>query len=245
MVIFFPKKSLGQNFLIQPQVALDMAFSVSNSDLVVEIGPGTGALTKKLLEKGARVIAVEKDNLLYKRLSEENVDNLEVIHGDVLETDLFIKEPYKIVANIPYYITGKIIRHFLETENQPTSMTLLIQKEVAERIVAKDSKESLLSISVKVYGNPTYIKTVKRGNFNPIPKVDSAILHIENISRDNFKNLDENLFFKVLKTGFSSKRKKVSKNLKSLIRIEDPRRPEDLSLKDWLDIVRKMSQQFQ
>lgn len=243
MVVFFPKKSLGQNFLIQPQIAEDMATAgkVSEGDTVVEIGPGTGALTRALLERGAKVIAVEKDDLLYKKLSEESVENLEVTHGDVLEIDLFIKEAYKIVANIPYYITGKIIRHFLEIENKPTSITLLIQKEVAERIVAKDGKESLLSISVKAYGNPTYIKTVKRGNFNPIPKVDSAILTIENIS--GIEDVPEDLFFRVLKIGFSSKRKKVSKNLKSLVRIEDNRRPEDLSLEDWKNITKTMSRQ--
>ena len=132
-------------------------------------------------------------------------------------------DTYKIVANIPYYVTGQVIRKFLEAENQPDSMTLLLQKEVAERIVAKDGKESLLSLSVKIFGEPKYIQTVKRGSFEPAPNVDSAIIHIADISRKNFEGADadvdgifEEKFFKLIHAGFAHKRKQLLPNLAAL-----------------------------
>jgi len=165
---------------------------------------------------------------------------------------------YKVVANIPYYITGEIIRTFLETKaplTQPTSMTLMVQKEVAQRIVASDGKESILSMSVKAYGEPKYVQKVPAMLFNPAPKVDSAILHIANISKDFFKenHITEQGFFRVLKQGFAQKRKKLTNNLKPLITpkpgfgvedileqigIEPKARAETLTLEQWGQLTR-------
>ena len=159
---------------------------------------------------------------------------------------------YKLVTNIPYYITGQIIRKFLETENQPSSMTLLVQKEVADRIVAKDGKESLLSISVKAYGSPKYIQTVRRGSFDPAPKVDSAIIHIADISRKNFQKISEENFFRLIHAGFAHKRKQLLPNLASLypkdaltntfegLKIPLQFRAENLHLTKWLELCKEL-----
>ena len=192
-----PKKSLGQNFL-RSKVVVDGIVSASlleQKDLCLEIGPGEGVLTEALLKKGVKVIAVEKDDRLIPVLEEKFKNeisdyNLKIIHGDILELDIekiIGKSKYKLVANIPYYITGQIIRRFLESQKQPVSITLLVQKEVAERIVSKDKKESLLSLSVKAYGEPKYVHKVSKGAFHPQPKVDSAVIFIEIISKKNSK----------------------------------------------------------
>src|SRR3989344_4154177 len=163
------KKSLGQHFLTD-QTVLQIIIAtarLTTNDTVLEIGPGLGNLTKALLATGACVIAVEKDDRLINRLTEKFAaaiknKQLELIHADLLDLDLTYKlqaTTYKLIANIPYYLTGQIIRQFLTATNQPQSMTLMLQKEVAERIVAADGKESLLSISVKAYGAPHYIQT--------------------------------------------------------------------------------------
>ena len=256
---FFAKKSLGQNFLIQPQIVKDIvaASNTTEKDTVVEIGPGTGLLTKELLNTGSKIIAIEKDDRLIEILKETFAEHitsgkLELIHGDILETNVDMEGKYKIVANIPYYITGKVIRLFLEKQNKPSSITLLVQKEVAERAVSRDQKESLLSISIKAYGTPRYVRTVKAGNFAPIPKVNSAVLHIADISDKNFKYSSELHFFDILHAGFSSKRKKLFKNLKKhnednaldyafeTCSIEKGLRAEDLSVKDWVCLVNKL-----
>ncbi len=229
------KKSLGQNFL-QSKEILNKIIETANlkeNDNVLEIGPGKGILTEKILEKVKKVIIIEKDTRLIEFLNEKfkkDIKNkkLKIIEGDILDFDIkkdnFFKksQKYKIVANIPYYITGQIIKKFLSAEKQPTEMVLMVQKEVAKRIV--DKKESLLSLSVKVYGEPKYIKTVKAKNFLPQPKVDSAILIIKDISKDFFKSLNittiklfekEKFFFNLIKAGFSHKRKILLNNLKT------------------------------
>ena len=260
------KKSLGQNFL-NSDGALDAiikAGRVTKGDKVLEIGPGKGALTKRLLETGANVVAVEKDDRLIPILEdlfakEINTKKLTLIHGDVLKFDpslygLKAKE-YKLIANIPYYITGEITRKFLSGNFQPSLIVVLVQKEVAERITTstqgsvkiKEGKESILSISVKAYGQPKYIQTVKAGSFFPPPKVDSAILLIDNISKKNFENIfKEQKFFYVLKTGFAHKRKTLSSNLKrfttkeklSEFGINQKERAENITLEQWLEIAR-------
>lgn len=219
------KKSLGQNFL-KSQAALHMmctAGEVKKGDTVLEIGPGKGALTRKLLDAGAHVIAIEKDRDLLPILEETFKQDIEkggltLISGDILEFDPklhgCIEHAYKIIANIPYNITGAIIKKFLSEVIQPQTMVLLVQKEVAERIVARDGKESILSLSVKVYGNPRYMMKVAKRFFNPAPKVDSAIIAITEISKKKVSGkVHEELFFQYIKAGFAHKRKVLRKNL--------------------------------
>jgi 16S rRNA (adenine1518-N6/adenine1519-N6)-dimethyltransferase len=215
----YAKKTLGQHFLKSERAlaSIVLAGEVKGGDTILEIGPGTGALTEKLLAAGAHVVAVEKDDGLFASLGEKFKNkNLEIIHADILEFDISKLGTYKLVANIPYNITGAILEKFLQDPpagGQPERMVLLVQKEVAERIVARDGKESILSISVKAYGDPKYIETVKAGSFAPAPSVDSAILKIGNISKSFFNSFSEEDFFKILKAGFQAKRKKLSSNL--------------------------------
>lgn len=223
------KRSLGQNFLTSGAAikAIVDAAGVSETDTVLEIGPGKGALTKEILARGARVIAIEKDDDLYKALQQtfaaELIEGkLGLVHGDALEQDVAAfgvsSGGYKIVANIPFNITGALTRYYLSNTVQPQTMALIVQKEVAERIASRDGKESILSMSVQAYGTPRYIKTIKAGSFTPKPKVDSAIILIEDISRTRFKsNEQEDYFFQLVKAGFAQKRKKLSGNLKTIL----------------------------
>lgn len=250
-----PKKSLGQHFLTS-QGALSTMIDASNlagDDIVVEIGPGRGILTEKLLVFVGKVIAVEKDASLISLLKEKFAKEIAsgkliLIEGDVLKFDIdSINSPYKLIANIPYYITGEIIRKFLTAKYKPKSMTLLVQKEVVERIVARDGKESILSLSVKFFGTPKYIKTVKRGSFNPPPKVDSAVIKIE--VRDTRHETQEKDFFRLVKMGFKSKRKKLISNLSALyekekltsaftkLSLNENTRAEDVQLSKWLELL--------
>ncbi len=256
------KKSLGQHFLNSPHIISDivLAGGVSKDDTVLEIGPGEGVLTAELLKTGAHVISVEKDDrlipILHKTFIKEiALKQLELIHADVLDLELphLAHTSYKLIANIPYYITGQILRMFLESNTQPSLMTLLVQKEVAERVVAKDGKESLLSLSVKIFGNPKYIRTVGRGAFAPQPNVDSAVLNIENISQKNLEGIDKALFFKLIHAGFAHKRKQLLPNLTILydktrlteifakIGIEPKARAEDLTLSTWIKLCSNLS----
>lgn len=241
------KKSLGQHFLTSVDIARAVvsAGKVTADDTVLEIGPGKGMLTRELLSTGAHVIAIEKDSecipYLYTEFdSHIQSGQLKVIEGDVRQYTPD-KTPYKLIANIPYYITGEIIRTFLEREQKPSTVSLLVQKEVAERI-ARSKKESLLSLSVKAYGTPKYIKTVKAGSFFPKPGVDSAILAIYDISGDFFADIDEKEFFAMLHTAFGEKRKQIGKTLRNLIPeeklpIDRTTRPEDVSLSTWKEIL--------
>jgi len=294
------KKSLGQNFL-KSNLALKKiikAGEISPNDIVLEIGPGKGALTEKLLEKAKLVIAVEKDKNLFQFLQEkfsEEIKNgkLILIEEDILKfkisqmRNIILKSlgsrdgdgqrkfsaenfcafqnnvphfNYKIIANIPYNITGAILKKFLTEKNQPSMMVLMVQNEVAKRIVANDKKESILSISVKAYGEPKIIMKVPARYFSPAPKVDSAIIAIKNISRKIFtKNkineghalmdgtwhdsAESKNFWEIIHAGFSHKRKKLSNNLKNIIKnIPEEykgKRAENLSLSDWINIAKE------
>ena len=258
-MMFKAKKSLGQNFL-KSQKALRQileAGEVKYDNLVLEIGPGKGALTEKLLEAGAKVLAIEKDGELYEFLGEKFQNSkLSLENKDILEFDSnSLKGDYKLIANIPYNITGAIIKKFLTCENQPKLMVLMVQYEVAKRILAQDGKESLLSISVKAYGAPKFIAKVSKKYFSPSPKVDSAIILIENISKNTFsnENIEENSFWKIVKVGFAHKRKKLLKNLKNLdldtnleqifdsLNLPENIRAEDLKIKDWINLSRALN----
>lgn len=259
------KKSLGQNFLNSDAILgkIVLASDILPSDTILEIGPGKGALTNKLLTVAGTVIAIEKDDQLFAYLSDHYSNyitegKLVLIHGDILEFDpesLRKYSNYKLIANIPYNITGAIIEKFLDCTFQPEMMVLMVQKEVAERIIAKNKKtggqgkESILSIAIKIYGTPTYICTVKAGNFTPAPSVDSAVIKINTISRSHFINKHhEEVFFQIMKAGFAHKRKTLAGNLKNILEPElveqvfsaaglrPVARAEDIPTDDWLSL---------
>lgn len=265
------KKLLGQNFL-KSNLALKKiieAGEISPRDIILEIGPGKGALTEKLLEKAGCVIAVEKDRNLFELLQEKfakeiSAGKLILIEGDILKFNPSIYKlkigNYKLISNIPYNITGAILKKFLQgnpstplgTRNQPSMMVLMVQNEVAKRICVHcvhtrygQGKESILSISVKAYGEPKMIMKVPARYFSPAPKVDSAIIAIKNISRKIFteNKINEEKFWKIVRAGFAHKRKKLSSNLKKYIGPSyvvklGNKRAEDLSLEDWVSLVK-------
>ncbi len=256
---FEHKRSLGQNFLTSAVVPNWMAecAAVGAGDTVLEIGPGTGMLTTALLARKAHVLAVEADSRAVAELelrfpSEIKSGQLVIHHGDAREITpqtLGLKDhSFKVVANIPYYLSGFLLRSFLESAIQPNTLTFLIQKELAFRI-ARDKKESLLSLSVKAFGTPAYSRNVGRGHFHPIPKVDSAILTITSINRDNFAKVDMKLFFEVLHLGLGKKRKQLLANLTEKyprtsleevflkLSLSPTVRGEDVPLNMWLGLV--------
>lgn len=242
------KKSLGQNFLSDPAILKKIVAvsGVGAEDTVLEIGPGLGTLTREILTTDASVIAIEKDHRLITPLEEKfakEIANgkLKIIEGDILDSIPYnlLPKTYHIIANLPYYITGQALSTFLSAEHQPNSMTLLLQKEVVDRIVAHNGKESLLSLSVKVYGEPKKEFIVKGGSFNPAPKVDSVVITIKNIGRKNFKSPDhEKKVFEILHQGFAHKRKQLKNNLSGVnltnCNLDLKKRAEELSLNDWL-----------
>ncbi len=259
---FTAKKSLGQNFLTNPKIAerIAQAADIKTGETVLEIGPGTGMLTRALLKEGARVIALEADSrtlpILNASFEKELLDGqLTLIHGDVRTYDIasVLKGfSYKVVANIPYYLSGMLFRLFLEnTADQPSTIVFLVQKEVAERIV-RSKKESILSLSIKAYGEPSFVATVSRGNFSPQPNVDSAVLKISDISKNSFKSVPESAFFTILKTGFAAKRKHLAGNLSLLmpradilaafdaLKLPHDVRGEDIHIDTWLALAEKL-----
>lgn len=262
-----PKKSLGQNFLNNARIPELMAEAggVTEGDTVLEIGPGVGALTRELLKKGATVVAIEADHRAVQALEETFVSEIRakkliIIHEDVRKVDLkelgFKPYNFKIVANIPYYLSGMLFRIFLESNIQPSDLVFLVQKEVAERI-ARDKKESLLSLSVKVFGDPQYVKTVGKGNFTPQPKIDSAIIAVRNISDERLtqSGVTRELFFNIIHEGFKSKRKQLIGNLSDTYRraglthifstlgLPLDIRGEDLPLDMWLKLCQTIFHQ--
>ncbi|MDP2788695.1 MAG: rRNA adenine dimethyltransferase family protein [bacterium] len=248
------KKSLGQNFLKSETVLekIVTAGEIVPEDIILEIGPGKGVLTEKLLKKASAVIAVEKDRELYEFLKDKFEKDIKsgalvLRNEDILDFDLSSTlsrlnldtlDTYKIIANIPYNITGAILKKFLTATHQPERMVLMVQNEVAKRIVARDGKakpheikssgvarsaksgfsESILSISVKAYGVPKIITKVGARYFSPKPKVDSAMISITDISRKTFteNKVSEEKFWKIVRAGFAHKRKKLKGNLKNL-----------------------------
>ncbi len=261
------KKSLGQHFLTSPVVPTWMcdAANLQPGDTVLEIGPGTGVLTKEILARGATVIALEADSRAVEILkttfaTEIAAGTLTVVHTDVRELDLttlpgLTDHGFKVVANIPYYLSGFLFRLFLESLLQPSCLVYLVQKEVAKRAtssLSRDEKESLLSLSIKAYGEPKYIKTVSRGHFTPPPKVDSGIILIDHISRNRFTTCTEATFFKLIKLGFGQKRKQLIGNLSETYRREALEavfatinlpltvRAEDIPIETWIELATKL-----
>jgi len=267
-----PLKRLGQNFLIDKGVIKRTiaAADLKKNNIVLEIGPGTGFLTKELAKKVKTVIAVEKDarmvNLLNENIKSWGYKNIKVFQEDVLKADIkryMLKTPkhpakagatgqainYKLVANLPYYITSPVIRSFLERNNPPKLMVLMIQKEVAQRICAKPPNMSILAVSVQFYAKPKIISFVSKKSFWPQPKVDSAIIKITKIKEQRIIN--RKFFFEIVRAGFSQPRKKIINNLykklkKDRKRIADwllknkvrpEQRAETLSINDWLALT--------
>lgn len=259
----FKKKSLGQNFLKNKGVVAKIldAGEICGKDIILEIGPGEGFMTEELLKVAKKVIAIEKDDRLIPILQQKFSSEIYsgkflLIHDDVLSYEIsdfkLQANSYKLIANIPYYITGEILRKFLESEIQPYLMVLMLQKEVAERIVSRDGKESILSMSVKAYGNPKFVDTVKAGSFSPAPSVDSAILKVENISKTFFEKFSEEKFFEIMKLGFGQKRKMLLGNLKKKFteeklksaflkaKIDEKARAETITLKQWKILIENL-----
>ena len=214
-------KTLGQHFLANKGIIekIILAAELTKEDVVLEIGPGLGALTFELSKRAERVIAVEKDEklagVLKEKLTEQKIDNVEVMTGDILKflnSGFMLHIPnFKVVANIPYYITSHLIRLLLELENKPENIILMIQKEVAQRICATDKKESLLSISVKFYADPKILFYVSKDSFLPPPKIDSAVIEIT--PKKSPAPIEPDKFFAVVKAGFSAPKKMLISNL--------------------------------
>ena len=226
------KKSLGQNFLKDSKTIQAVIDTAVLGTTVLEVGPGKGALTKKLLQAGHQVIAVEKDDRLIEVLEDMFTDEissqqLQIVHGDALETKPemlgLVDGQYQIVTNLPYYITGIFLRTTLEHSVRPTSITLLLQREVIDRIVSRDGKGSLLATSVTAFGTVKKICNVPRKYFSPIPAVDSAVLYISDISDRQFTDAGVSIdqFFTVVRAGFANKRKMLKNNLSTLLQDTD------------------------
>jgi len=251
-----PSRSKGQNFLVNGKIYdfIVKAAALESNDTVLEVGPGLGFLTVRLAQAARRVLAVELDDRLaaYLRAGQEEagLTNLEIINQDILNfkpTDYGLKDfAYKIVANLPYNISSIFLRNWLSGSIRPQSLLLMLQKEVVERIVARPSKMSLLSLSVQYYAEAKMLKTVKSGNFWPEPQVDSALLRLTLYNRPLSSDEDQK-FFRLAKFGFSSKRKMLKNNLAAGLKISSGVileiltqqglaagvRAQDLSLEQW------------
>lgn len=254
-----PNKAFGQNFLID-RSALDKviaAAEITPADEVLEVGAGTGVLTRELAQRARRVVAVEieQDMLTLLEKTTAEFTNVELLARDLLLLDpveVFGNAPYKLVANLPYYITAPTFRHFLESANAPTLMVVMVQWEVAQRITAQPGDLSVLGISVQFYGRPQIVARVPAGSFYPAPKVDSAILRIDVNPESLLSPAERTSFFKVVQAGFSMRRKQLHNSLthglhvkNELIRewlaaasIEASRRAETLSIAEWLRLWR-------
>jgi len=266
-----PRKGLGQNFLIDKNI-LDKIIKVADlkkTDNVLEVGSGLGFLTERLIEKTKKVVAVEKDRKLFNYLQKTvgaihelptllNKDILKITSTELKEH--FKGKPYKIVANIPYNITSRFLKTFLESDYQPSEMILMVQKEVAERIIAKPGQMNLLALSVQFFSNPKILFRVSPTCFYPAPKVESAVIRLGEIKKDKFAVSAEQ-FFPLVKKGFSQKRKqllnlleqvrkqknKKTKNQKEKllkifeeIGLKPTARAQELGLEDWVNLVRKI-----
>jgi len=251
-----PSRSKGQNFLINEKIYDEIveAAEINSEDTVLEVGPGLGFLTAKLSKVAKKVVAVELDdklaNFLQIGLDSQDVENVEIVNQDVLKFNpTVLPAGYKVVANLPYNITSIFLRTFLNQKNRPTSLVLMLQKEVAERLVAKPGDMSMLALSVQFFGDVEIIREVKAGNFWPEPKVDSAVIRliIKEEKRGNISFKEEKDFFRLAKFGFSAKRKMLKNNLASGLKIsnsdaekllqtvglDNKVRAEDLSVDNW------------
>ncbi len=288
-----PRKSLGQNFLVDEHAlsGIVRAAEITADDVVLEIGPGLGSLTRQLADTARHVIAVEIDRALIPPLRSvlSARSNISIVEGDILKLDpsellvepslrgasfatkqsppgedeiasqralaMTIQEHYKVVANIPYYITSAIIRHLLEAEIKPRSIVLTIQLEVAQRIIAQPDDMNLLAVSVQFYGVPRLVQRIPAGAFYPAPDVDSAVVRIDLPDQPRVSVKDVDWFFKVAKAGFGQKRKQLHNSLAaglpikheqirqalSEVGIDPKRRAETLTLGEWAKLSDQLS----
>jgi len=257
-----PNKRMGQNFLISKTILREIikAANLKPSNIVLEIGPGLGILTRELIKKVKKVIAVEKDkklaDILKEELNNDKIENIQIINQDILkfESSSFnLKEPYKLVANLPYYITGPVIRMFLESTKPPELMVLMVQKEVGKRICAQPPKMSKLAVFSQFYGKPEIVKFVSKKSFRPQPKVDSVILRIKPLALIDKRLIKTNrkLFSKIVRAGFSQPRKQLINNFSKSLelsrekvekwlkenKIQPSQRAESLTVENWVDLT--------
>lgn len=258
-----PKDFFGQNFLVDGEVlsSIVQAAAISKNDTILEVGPGLGVLTWELVQKAGKVIAVEKDKSLVPILKSnlKEFKNLTILNEDILSFHLekSISGPYKVVANIPYYLSSHLFRYLLDLKLKPELIVLMVQKEVGERIVATPGELSILGISVQMKADVKIARYVSKQSFWPIPKVDSAIIIIK--PKNKYPQIkDEKLFFRIVKAAFSGKRKQIHNTLaagftlnkeetqKLLLKIGiDPKtRPQDLSIEEWIALYRKLKAAF-
>ncbi len=256
----FLTKKMGQNFLIDKSALEKIinAGNVSKKDTVIDVGAGIGTLTLELSKKAKKVLAIEKDKNLIPLLEESvrKLKNVEIINEDILSYKIKTKD-YKVIANVPYYITSPIIRKFLEEENPPKLLVLTVQKEVAQRIIAKPPKMNLLAVSVQFFATPKIISHISPCSFYPQPKVTSSILTIIPYNKE-YKDLQKS-FFLLTKTGFSHPRKQLVTNftlfngkrkekltsaLKKMeeLNIDKRRRAETLSIEEWITLSKKINE---
>ena len=251
------RKGLGQHFLIDEEVLqlITSAAELSPTDIVMEVGPGLGVLTRELARQAGRVIAIELDGRLADILKQTlaSFNNIAILNKDILDIDpqslLEEQKVYKVVANLPYYITSLVLRHFLEASVKPQIMIVMVQREVAEAIVAEPGQRSVLSISVQFYGEPRIVNYVPAQSFYPAPKVDSAILRIDLYPRPAVA-VDEKSFFELVRAGFTASRKQIANSLAQSLRlpkaevlsllerssIAPQRRAETLTLEEWAEL---------
>lgn len=258
-----PNKFMGQYFLTSISVLKKIidAAGLTAKKTILEVGAGNGVLTYELARRSGKVIAVEKDKnlalLLRQGLVGKKTENVRVVGGDILKiplAELGVGKKYSLIGNIPYYLTSRLIRRFLESGNPPEEMFLMVQKEVAERIVARPPRMNLLALSVQVYTKPKILFFVPPGAFHPRPKVDSAFMAITEISENRFREsgVDKEIFFKVARAAFQAKRKTLLNSLASNMAtpktevtrilesagINPEKRPENIALGDWVKIAK-------
>ncbi|MEK7194671.1 MAG: 16S rRNA (adenine(1518)-N(6)/adenine(1519)-N(6))-dimethyltransferase RsmA [Patescibacteria group bacterium] len=261
MINIRAKKSLGQNFLKNPRIldSIVAAAELSKSETVLEIGPGTGFLTERLSIAAGRVVAVEKDQRLILGLQQKfSGSNVEIVEGDILKIkpEDFGLEPgkYSVVANIPYYLTSHLIRLILTAWPKPKCAILMVQEEVAKRIVAKPPDMNLLGLSVRAYAETRIVSRVSRGNFSPMPDVDSAVISIVP-KTDKIRDTEREDILRLASAAFHGKRKMLSNtlsgatghekkeisNLLESLGLNPKIRPEEVSLESWINISKELS----
>ena len=252
-----PKKSLGQHWLKDPEILADIAEAaeLTGDDVVLEIGPGLGTLTSRLLARANSVTAVEFDTDLARKLPGQFPGKkLTVVNQDILQFDLNqLPKNYKVVANVPYYITSKIVEKLMTAKNKPSIAVLLVQKEVAERIAAEAGNMSVLSVSVQIFAEAELDIEVPRRFFTPPPKVDSQVVVLRTRNSPLITSKDQRDFFRIVKAGFSAKRKKLRSSLSGGLGIDKSvaeellknagispdARAEDLAIEDWKRLLKK------